>query len=378
MIQFGEIIECRVLRDKNSKFSKGVAFVQFNVKAQATSGKSWLSEMVGVVGQGVLTLSFVCTALSLNGMQLEGATRGLVVKFAEDQHKKKELNRLHNLTMNAAFRGGPNGGQGQRGGDDGHGGNPNYFYPPAQSPAMGGLYGRQPNAAPGGNMGGMYMPPSPTVPSPVLDYSGGNKGGRKSLQLDIPNFQQMQSQPAGHWYPPVSSPHLGYVPSPSNLVHMGVNPSSNFDFTGGDFSPAGHNLHSMHHMGQLGSHIPAPAGSPQVSHGLTPFGRVSHQNNGKQPGPQQAQGQPVTVSISNLPRETAARNIQGIVSQYAQVLDVHVEEQFFDGPGGRGGTTGMNRARIVLGNIAQAEEVIRALNGAVLFEGAPPAQVNFA
>ena len=50
MIQFGEIIECRVLRDKNSKFSKGVAFVQFNVKAQATSGKSWLSEMVGAGG----------------------------------------------------------------------------------------------------------------------------------------------------------------------------------------------------------------------------------------------------------------------------------------------------------------------------------------
>lgn len=58
MIQFGEIIECRVLRDKNSKFSKGVAFVQFNVKAQATSGKSWLSAMVGVGRQGVLTLLF--------------------------------------------------------------------------------------------------------------------------------------------------------------------------------------------------------------------------------------------------------------------------------------------------------------------------------
>lgn len=303
-------------------------------------------------------------------MQLEGATRGLVVKFAEDQHKKKELNRLHNLTMNAAFRGGPNGGPGQRG-DDGHGGNPSYFYPPNQSQAMAGLYGRQPH-------GGGYMPPSPTVPSGVLDYSGNNKGGRKSLQLDIPNFPQMQSQPAGHWYPPVSSPHLGYVPSPSNLVHMGINPSSNFDFTTGDFSPAGHNLHSMHQMGQLGSHLPPPAGSPQVSHGLTPFGRVNnHQNPGKAAAAPQ-QGQPVTVSISNLPRDTAARNIQGLVSQYAEVLDVHMEEQFFDGPGGRGGSTGMNRARLVLGNVAQAEKVIRTLNGAVLFEGVPPAQVNFA
>lgn len=320
-------------------------------------------------------------------MQLEGATRGLVVKFAEDQHKKKELNRLHNLTMNSAFRG-PNGGQGQmnRGnGDDAHGGNPNYFYPQGQSASMGSLYGRQPN---NGGGQGLYMPPSPTVPSPQLDYSGGNKGSRKSLQLDIPNFQQMQqAQPAGHWYPPVSSPHLGYVPSPSNLVHMGVNPSNNFDFTTGDFSPAGHNLHSMHHMGQLGSHLPPPAGSPQVSHGLTPFGRVNnHQNQLNNGGkaasaPQQqqpGQGQAVTVSISNLPRDTAVRNIQGIVAQYAQVLDVHMEEQFFDGPGGRGGATGMNRARVVLGSVAQAEEVIRTLNGAVLFEGAPPTQVNFA
>jgi RNA recognition motif-containing protein len=363
--EFGEIIECRVLRDKNSKFSKGVAFVQFNLKTQATS------------------------ALSLNGMQLEGATRGLVVKFAEEQHKKKELNRLHNLTMNAAFRG-PNGGQGQmnRGnGDDGHGNNGGYFYPPNQSAAIGSLYGRQPNSA--GNMGaGLYMPPSPTVPSPVLDYTGGNKGGRKSLQLDIPNFQQMQSQSAGHWYPPVSSPHLGYVPSPSNLVHMGVNPSSNFEFAGGgDFSPA-HSLHSMPHMGPLGSHLQPPAGSPhQVGHGLTPFGRVNnHQNQLNVGGKIGAGGahqvsqnhQPVTVSIGNLPRDTPARNIQGLVSQYAHVLDVHMEEQFYDGPGGRGAATGMHRAHVVLGSIAQAEEVIRTLNGAVLFEGAPPAQVNFA
>lgn len=300
-------------------------------------------------------------------MQLEGATRGLVVKFAEDQHKKKELNRLHNLTMNAAFRG-PNGGQGRGQGEDGHGNN-GYFYPPAQSGAMGNLYGRQPNAGAGGNMGGgLYMPPSQNgIPSPVLDYSGGNKGGRKSLQLDIPNFQQqqMQSQPAGHWYPPVSSPHLG---------------------------PAGHNLHSMHHMGQLGSHLPPPAGSPQVSHGLTPFGRVNnHQNQlnaggNKATGPQgaQQQGQPqqqqgVAVTIGNLPRDTPARNLQSLLSQYAQVLDVQMEEQFYDVPGGgRGASTGMSRARVVVGGLGAAEDLVRSLNGAILFEGAMPAQVNFA
>eukprot|EP01041_Mallomonas_annulata_P011099 gene11099-23200_t len=64
--QFGDIIECRVLRDKNSGANKGVAFVQFNVRAEANR------------------------ALSLNGHRVEGVDRPLTVKYAEDQHKKKE------------------------------------------------------------------------------------------------------------------------------------------------------------------------------------------------------------------------------------------------------------------------------------------------
>lgn len=375
-------------------------------------------------------LFFLSLALSLNGCQLEGASRGLVVKFAEDQHKKKELNRLHNLTMTAGFRGpgAPPNGHNQMGGhmggmnrgmgngspDEGHGANQqqNYFYPPPpQSPAMGSLYGRQQQGAiNGGSMNGMYMPPpSPTVPSPILDYSGSKNGGanRKSLQLDIPSFPQMQSTPAS-WYPPVSSPHLSYVPSPTNMVHMGVHPN-NFEF-GGDFSPGGHNLHSMqHHIGQLGTQFPPPATSPQVGHSLTPFGRIGHQQNplslsngispsslsgkpgtpmslgmqGPQQGQPQQQQQPpqqhqaILLSISNLPRETSPRSVHGLVASYGQVLDVQLEEQFFEGPpGSRGGSTGFNRARLVMGNYMQAEEAIRQLNGAVLFEGVPPLQVS--
>lgn len=39
VIQFGEIIECRVLKDRNLKSNKGVAFVQFNLKSQADNGE---------------------------------------------------------------------------------------------------------------------------------------------------------------------------------------------------------------------------------------------------------------------------------------------------------------------------------------------------
>lgn len=61
--------------------------------------------------------------MSLNGFQLEGSPRPLAVKYAEDQHKKKELSRLHNLTLNTGFRGGPGGMQGG-GGPGGMGNHP--------------------------------------------------------------------------------------------------------------------------------------------------------------------------------------------------------------------------------------------------------------
>lgn len=38
--QFGEIIECRVLKDKDSSCNRGVAFVQYNIRSEATDGES--------------------------------------------------------------------------------------------------------------------------------------------------------------------------------------------------------------------------------------------------------------------------------------------------------------------------------------------------
>lgn len=68
--QFGEIIECRVLKDRNAKANKGVSFVQFGLKSQANN------------------------ALALNGFRPGCSDRSLVVKYAEDQHRKKEYRRI--------------------------------------------------------------------------------------------------------------------------------------------------------------------------------------------------------------------------------------------------------------------------------------------
>lgn len=65
--KYGEIVECRVLIDTATGLSRGVAFILYARKSQAQA------------------------ALALNGHILEGRNCGLVVKYAEDQHRKKEL-----------------------------------------------------------------------------------------------------------------------------------------------------------------------------------------------------------------------------------------------------------------------------------------------
>ena len=63
---YGEIIECRVLRDPETTVNKGVAFVQFSIREEAEK------------------------ALVLNGERLPGSDRSLVIKYAEGQYKKRD------------------------------------------------------------------------------------------------------------------------------------------------------------------------------------------------------------------------------------------------------------------------------------------------
>jgi RNA recognition motif-containing protein len=62
----GEIIECRVLKDRNSTFNRGVSFIQFANKKQCD------------------------VALLKDGTFLDDNEKPLVVKFAEDHKKKKD------------------------------------------------------------------------------------------------------------------------------------------------------------------------------------------------------------------------------------------------------------------------------------------------
>lgn len=77
--QFGDIIECRLLKDRQSGINKGVAFVQYNVRMEASR------------------------AMGLNGHYIEGMDKPLVIKYAEDQQKKRDK-RPQMLSISTRFQ----------------------------------------------------------------------------------------------------------------------------------------------------------------------------------------------------------------------------------------------------------------------------------
>lgn len=75
--QYGEIIECRILKNQYTRENKGVAFIQFANRQQANA------------------------ALDLHGTIIPGAERCLSIKYAEGHHRKDSFGNDNNLrTLN--------------------------------------------------------------------------------------------------------------------------------------------------------------------------------------------------------------------------------------------------------------------------------------
>ena len=131
------------------------------------------------------------SALSLNGCQLEGGQRGLVVKYAEDQHKKREMDRLQNLTTHNVYR-----------------------YLPL---APGGASGSGEDMG----MGGGFRPQDPSEPmSPGYYYtnslSGSGSGSAKGMSPHYPSATlQVPMHPHGQ-----QSPHLPQHHLPAHQQHQ--------------------------------------------------------------------------------------------------------------------------------------------------------------
>lgn len=420
--EFGDIIECRVLKDRNSRSNKGVAFVQFNLKAQANS------------------------ALSLNGCQLEGSSRGLVVKYAEDQHKKKELSRLHTLA------GPPNGG-----GNHSSNGNGGGQYGARPLGAMGASHGYGINYA-GGN-GGPHVGGAPRA-----DMQGNGGGGRMRIDgggngyhgpnsdnhYSPPHLQQPPPPPQGYYYQQQQglNPYDGGMGSPLLLMSPLNSPQLSVYLPGGmgvggplDYSPSNHqgrrgrkafpldtSLAEQQHQrqqqhlqqqqaaasgGWFGSMPPHLAflNSPQLGHpqqlsplgGLTPLGMSlmgsptvgghglmrGHPVGSPLDSPLQQQAAAmgaysgsVTLNICSLPAQADVALLHDLFSPYGRILsaqidvDTAAQNRGAAAAGASRVSVCSGRGRVQMAGLPQAEYAAQALNGAVITDDGVPIQVS--
>jgi len=299
--QFGDIIECRVLKDKHSGVHKGVAFVQFNVRGEANR------------------------ALSLNGHRLEGVDRPLIVKYAEDQHKKRDRRMIPPMQMNPRFR---------------H--EPPYMFPVDHLPVNGMMpppksmgYGALGNGPP-------YYPGSmPSPYNPHMKYGGGPSGPNPNRMMEW--FDQMP--PVGYDGMPVGGPgpHLPHGHG-HDQEHEAYEPLDLDNFP----HPRG---------GGGGGYMMGPREGPDADYGP----------------------HPVSVVVNRLPAGADVPMLQDLFSPYGRIVSAHVEgdESSTAGDGGRlGGSSG--RAFIQMESIAQAQNAVQALNGSNPFmrEGMGPLQVD--
>lgn len=283
----------------------------------------------------VLLLFF--SALSLNDFRLQGCDRHLVVKYAEDQHKKKDRRGQMgngNMSNNSS-------GMDELMQD----GRDNFYYNRSRmAPTM---YRNQ-------------------QASPMLM-------GQHSSGLDSPYH---------------SSTSGGYQPSRGNGKNAGSSSMS------GDTSPLAsldwygqmpqmvydnqmvHSQSQMHNQSlgydQINQHMMAQGQSQQRSGQGVVYMRSAR-------AVQEPAYNSVTLIVSSLPQHADIALLHDLCAPYGQIIsaqvDVDPSNSQLDVANGRGGCSG--RGRVQMASLSQAQYATQALNGAIIFEGGRPLQVAF-
>lgn len=309
--QYGNIIECRVLQDRSTKSNRGVAFIQFSSRHEANN------------------------ALLLNGYQVNELEKGLVVKYAEDQQKKKEKKlggingletNLQHLSLKGAYEQ-----------------DSSYYYGSQRSS----------HASAGG------FPIQTQSNSPSFFYSNGEMLGRRNNMEK--GFHEHDSRlpsahgtggpgrggPVDQWYPPSASstPSHQSFDRGNGYGHSAPNGPTGFMSSGSieqSFQQPRGNLG----QNQLGGKL--PAGTPNRTSG-------------------------VTLLISNLPLHADVTTLHELISPYGRILSAQVE--ISDSSNGARMTLCSGRGFVQMANISQAQYAIQALHGTIMFEGGSPLQV---
>lgn len=355
MLQFGDIIECRVLKERNAKVNRfasryfginvglndafklfncrGVAFVQFDVKLQAQNG-----QLVSLT-TSLYRIDIFFAAMVMNGFRPNGCDRCLVVKYAEDQHKKKERR--------------PTGPMGSMMGMDDvrKSAEPTEpFYYTTQRMAL-------PSSPPGIHVMGNYMPPTQLVYHPQSQRS---MAPLKPTNMQLSTTDVISQGVGGgidHWYPSIA--HM--YDSRGHLLQPQISPLGI-----GSMHAQSLSYDQVPTMGLMSGQVPYPRSRPVPE---SPYGGSGG-------------GGSVTVEVSNLPLSADLSLLHDLIGQYGRILSAQIEVETAtrddgDGTSRRVGVCS-GRGFCTMAGMAQAQYAMQSLDGMTVFEGGLPLQVpNF-
>lgn len=287
-----------------------------------------------------ITNLVLSTALSLNDFRLQGCDRHLVVKYAEDQHKKKD--RRGQMGGGHPFNN-SNGGDDQMFQD---GREPNFYSRNRMSPVM---YRNQQtpsmlmNHNPSGN-DNQYVPPS-AIGYPASRNISKNIGS-SSMAGDASTIN------TGDWYGQM--PQMVYD---GQMVH---NQSQMHN------QAIGYDPHSVSQHTMTQGQSQQRTGQGVVYMRPTTVGQQ-----------ETGYSSSVTLLVSALPQHADIALLHDLCAPYGQIISAHVDvdpsSSHRDGATVRGACSG--RGRVQMAGMAQAQYATQALNGAIIFEGGRPLQV---
>jgi hypothetical protein len=351
--QFGEIIECRVLKERNALQSKGVAFVQFNLKSQANNGTSREPSIdplraapASLVPPRIVSLACVSPALSLNGYRPPGSDRLLVVKYAEDQHKKKERRVQMEMGMMGmmGMSGMPVGGVAGLGGLGGMMPLPRGpsegldFFARQRSAGLAGMYPDQRGSAAMG-MGSpvslanhLYMQSS-LYPSPPPGSRKGVGGYGAGSTMD--------------WFQP-PMPQMMYDPQLASAAGMGMH--------------GGVDMYDQLAMEQMRTMAAAQArGGPSSSYGRSARGGAPSGNAAAAAAGAGTYTGTVTILVQNLPYNADVPLLHDLFAPYGRIVGEQIEETEAGRDPSDPNYAYSGRGRVHMQGLAQAQYAARGV-----------------
>jgi hypothetical protein len=277
----------------------------------------------------------------MDGYVPPGCDRHLMVKYAEDQHNKKDRR-----GQMGGMVGGPQG-QGMSGlGIEGQLKQDPYFY--SRSRLHPGMYRNQ--------------------QSPLMQMGHNSIGN----QVYLPSSQDGYPSSRGIGKNMGSSSMSPSTNSTNSLDWYGQMPQMVYD---SQLANAQH-MNSQHHgydQQLMDQHMMTHSQSQQRSgHGQQGTVFVRSPRAAQEPGYSGS----VTLIIGCLPQHADVALLHDLCAPYGRIIGAQIDMDNNNVPegGGRGGCSG--RGRVQMAGLSQAQYATQALNGAIIFEGGRPLQVK--